>query len=235
MQIEPGPHLDVSPNAAAAARHGAQRIAAALSVAVARRGKATLAVSGGRTPQRMFEHLAAAEVPWERVDLFQVDERVAPAGHPDRNSMTIEAAFVEHVARYPERFHWMPVEAVDLEAAAGRYASELQAALGPKGALDVVHLGLGSDGHTASIFPGSPLVAAPAGDVAVVPAHLGHRRMTLTLPVLNRARAVLWLVAGADKRAVLSRLLAGDAELVASCVRRDVAWIVADAAAASAQ
>jgi 6-phosphogluconolactonase len=188
-------------------------------------------VSGGRTPLRMLERLAAQDLPWASLDLFQVDERVAPAGHVDRNATTVERAFEARITVHPERFHFMPVEDADLKAGARRYAATLRSVLGPAACLDAVHLGLGADGHTASLFPGSPLLEGIDADVAVTPAHAGRVRMTLTLAALNRARRIVWLVTGRDKRGVLERLVARDPELVASRIRRDGAVVVADVAA----
>ncbi|HET8696504.1 MAG TPA: 6-phosphogluconolactonase [Gammaproteobacteria bacterium] len=221
--------LEVQADAAAAAARAAELIAAQLREGLAARGRATLAVSGGRTPERMLELLARTELPWDRVDVFQVDERVAPAGDPDRNALQLRRAF----AAQPERLHFMPVEGADLAAGAIDYARTLAAAAGHPPTLDVVHLGLGADGHVASLFPGSALLEETRAAVAVTPeAHAGRRRMTLTLPVLGRARLVLLLVTGADKRSALARLTANDSGLVASRVRPAHAVIVADLEAA---
>lgn len=220
---------DAEALATAAARH----IAAALSDAAAERGRATLAVSGGRTPLPMLERLAGERVPWDCLDVFQVDERVAPSGHADRNATGLEAALGAHARARPERFHWMPVTATDLDDAARRYAQALAAAAGSPPVLDVVHLGLGDDGHTASIFPGSHVPEDV--DVAMTGVQQGRRRMTLTLPAINRARAIVWLVAGGGKRAALAAMLAGDPACVASRVRRDAATVFVDVAAAPAE
>ncbi|HET8696115.1 MAG TPA: 6-phosphogluconolactonase, partial [Gammaproteobacteria bacterium] len=191
------------------------------------------AVSGGRTPQRMLTLLARVDLPWDRVDVFQVDERVAPPGDADRNAQQLRAAFAAQVATAPECFHFMPVEGADLAAGAADYARALAAAAGHPPALDAVHLGLGADGHVASLFPGSALLEETRAAVAVTPeAHAGRRRMTLTLPVLGRARLVLFLVTGADKRAALARLMANDSGLVASRVPTVRAVVVADLEAA---
>lgn len=227
------PELAVVGDAAAAAAHGAQLLAAQLRESVAARGRAAFAVSGGRTPQLMFAILAGGALPWERIDLFQVDERVAPAGDADRNATQIEHAFAAQLAAAPKRFHPMPVESAQLAAAAAAYARDLEAVAGRPPALDAVHLGLGADGHTASLFPGSPLLEETRASVAVTPEpHAGRRRMTLTLPVLDRARLVVFVVTGADKRAALARLLRRDPTLVASRVRPERAVIVADLEAA---
>jgi len=226
--------LAVLADAAAAAAHAALLITAQLSDGVAARGRASLAVSGGRAPQRMFEILAAG-LPWDRVDLFQVDERVAPAGDADRNATQLERAFAAQLGGAPQRFHLMPVESADLAAAAAAYARELEAVAGQPPVLDAVHLGMGADGHTASLFPGSPLLEETRAAVAVTTEpHVGRRRMTLTLPVLDRARLVVFLVTGADKRAVLPRLLHGDRGIVAARVRSERMVIVADLEAARA-
>ena len=228
------PELAVVDDAAAAAAQGAALIGAQLRAGVAERGRAALAVSGGRTPQRMFEILAREPLPWERIDVLQVDERVVPDGHAERNATQAGAAFAGPMARHPQSFHWMPVADADLDAAAARYAATLHTVAGREPLLDVVHLGLGADGHTASIFPGSALADETRVDVAATGEHLGRRRMTLTLPVINRARLILWVVTGADKCDALARLLAGDPSLVASRVRRRGAVIVADLEAARA-
>jgi 6-phosphogluconolactonase len=227
------PALEVLPSAAAVAERAAELIARNVRDDIARDGRATLAVSGGRTPQRIFETLAAAGLPWDLVDLFQVDERIAPAGHADRNATQAETAFAAARTRHARAFHWMPVEDADLDAAANRYAIALRAAAGSPPALGTVHLGLGADGHTASIFPGSPLADSSPGDVAVTAEHLGRRRMTLTLAPLNGARRVLWVVTGAEKQRALAGLVAGDASIIGSRVRRSGALILADADAAA--
>lgn len=227
------PELAVVGDAAAAAAHAAELVAAQLRESVAARGRAALAVSGGRTPQRMFEILAGGGLPWDRIDVFQVDERVAPAGDPDRNARQLEQAFAAQLASNPERFHFMPVELPDLAGAAAAYERELVAGAGDPPVLDVVHLGLGADGHTASLFPGSLLLEETRASVAVTPEpYAGRRRMTLTLPTLERARLVVFVVTGADKQAVLPRLLRGDRDLVASRVRAQRTVLITDLEAA---
>jgi 6-phosphogluconolactonase len=227
------PRLEVQADAAAAAARAAKLIAAQLREDLGERGRATLAVSGGRTPERMLELLAREELAWDRIDVFQVDERVAPAGHADRNALQLRRTFAGRLAALPERFHFMPVESPSLSAGAAEYARELAAAAGDPPTLDVVHLGLGTDGHVASLFPGSALLDETRAPVAVTPdVHAGRRRMTLTLPVLARARLVVLLVTGADKREALARLTANDRRLVASRLRPAHTAIVADLEAA---
>jgi 6-phosphogluconolactonase len=218
-------------DAEATAVRGAAFIAERLRAALAERGTATFAVSGGRTPVRTLERLAAESIPWEKVDVFQVDERVAPDGDADRNATQIRSALSEQVERYPRQFHWMPVTANDLTVGARSYEAELIRSAGTPPTFDLIHLGLGADGHTASIFPGD--VLDERHNVAVTAAHLGRRRMTLTVPLINRARSILWIVTGRDKAGALARLLQADPDLIASRIRRTSAVILADALAST--
>lgn len=204
-------------DADAVARRGAAVIAKAARDAVAARGRFAFAVSGGRTPRAMLRALAEEDVPWDRTHLFQVDERVAPAGDPDRNWATVEAALLGAVP-LGERAHPMPVEDTDLPAAAARYAQSLAAVCGAPLVLDLVHLGLGADGHTASLVPDDPVLDVRTADVALTAPYQGRRRMTLTFSALDGARFVLWLVTGADKRDALTRLRNGDASIPAARV-----------------
>ena len=231
--VAPELAVEVLPSAEDLAARAADLLARYVTEDVAAHGAATLALSGGRTPQRVLELLATRGLPWDRTAVFQADERVAPLGHADRNRTQASAALAGPLRRHAARFHWMPVEEPDLDAAARRYADALRAVAGSPIVLGTVHLGLGTDGHTASLFPGSPLVAESARDVAVTEPQLGRRRMTLTLPVLNRARRILWIVTGADKRAALAGLVAGDGGVVGSRVRRAGALVLADADAAA--
>ena len=224
--------IEVLPDAEAVAARGAELLASYLEEDAARSG-ATLALSGGRTPTSVLERLATLDLPWGRISVFQVDERIAPPDHPDRNRTQATAALHAPIESHPASFRWMPVEEPNLDAAARRYSDALRAAAGSPPTLGTVHLGLGADGHTASLFPGSPLVTERKRDVVVTEPYQGRRRMTLTLPVLNRARRILWIVTGADKRTALAGLMAGDARVVGSRVRRDGALVLADAAAAA--
>ncbi len=183
----------------------ADEVAGALRRAIGARGAATLAVSGGKTPAPMFSALAAFDLPWDVVDVFQVDERIAPAGDPARNA-TAQAVL-------PGRFHPMPVEDPDPAAAAARYAASLP------DAFDCIHLGLGDDGHTASLLPGDPVLDEEKLTVAVTGVYQGRARMTLTRPVLDRARQVVWLVSGASKRARVAQLMQGDPSIPAGRIR----------------
>jgi 6-phosphogluconolactonase len=204
-----------------------------LWAAVSEHGVAHLAVSGGSTPATAFVSLAIQPVPWDRVHVWQVDERIAPDGDPDRNATSLREHLLSRVPILPEHVHLFDVTADDLEDAARRYAADLQAQA--SGVLDIVHLGLGEDGHTASWPPGDPVVDIDDRDVAVVAPFNGHRRMTLTVPAVNRARHVMVLVEGETKAEVVRRLIDGDTSIPASHVRRTGTTVLADASAGSAR
>lgn len=225
--------LKVLDDADAVARSAAAFIAAKARQAVAARGRFNLAVSGGRTPREMLRVLAGEKMPWENVHVVQVDERVAPAGHADRNFTHLRASLFAQALLRPGHVHAMPVGAPDLEAAAERYARKLQKIAGSPPVLDLVHLGLGPDGHTASLVSGDPVLEMTDADVAMTAVYQGRRRMTLTYPILNRSRQVLWVVTGSEKAAMLARLRAGDRSIPAGRVRQDRALVIADRAAAS--
>ncbi len=228
-------NIEVLADADAAARRAAQFIASEARAAIAARGRFVLAVSGGRTPWLMLRILATQQLPWSGVHLFQVDERVAPAGDPDRNLTHIAESLPANAAIPRANVHAMPVEDADLAGAAARYARELATVAASPPVLDLVHLGLGPDGHTASLVPGDPVLDVVDRDVAVTGVYLGRMRMTLTYPALNRARRILWLATGAEKAAMLARLTAGDRGIPAGRVDGDRAVVLADAAAAGAQ
>jgi 6-phosphogluconolactonase len=227
--------LEVLPDPEAVACRAARVVAAAARDAVGARGRFLLATSGGATPWRMLRLLAEEGVPWAGVHLFQVDERVAPAGHPDRSLTHLTASLLDHAPLPAAQVHAMPVEEADLASAAARYAAELHAVGGTPAVLDLVHLGLGADGHTASLVPGDPALEVAGADVAVTGAYRGRRRMTLTYPALDRARLVLWVVTGAEKGEALARLRRGDRAIPAGRVRSDRAVVLADVAAAGGE
>ena len=207
----------------------ADLVAERLAEAADARGRATLAVSGGSSPNAFLAELALRKLPWEQLHIFQVDERVAPPG-PERNLTGLQEALLDRVAIPADNVHPMPVDEADLAAAAAAYADVVRAVTGPDGRLDVVHLGLGDDGHTASWPPGDPVVDA-TDDVAVVGPFNGRLRMTLTPPAVNRAHWIVWLISGVTKAAALRRLRAGDPALPASRVRRNDVTLLADGAA----
>jgi len=214
--------LEVSPDPAAVAARAAEYVAEHARAAVSERGRFTFAVSGGHTPWVMFAELAKQDVPWADVELYQVDERVAPDGDPDRNLTHLR----ESIGDAPAHVHPMPVNDADLDKAAAQYAAVLPERF------DLVHLGLGPDGHTASLVPGDPVLAMTDELVAVTQPYQEHRRMTLTFPALTRADQLLWLVTGSDKRDALARLLAGDESIPAGRVLADRSLVLADVGAA---
>jgi 6-phosphogluconolactonase len=229
----PGEHVvdeEIFPSTEAVARRAADVIAAGAREAVRERGRFILALSGGATPGRMLRLLADADVPWASVHLFQVDERAAAEGHPDRNLTQLRACLLDHLPVPVGSFHPMPVDDPDLESAASAYARALRPVAGHPPILDLVHLGLGPDGHTASLVPGDAALDATA-DVAATAPYRGRRRLTMTIPLLDRARRILWVVTGAEKRAALERLRRGDGTIPAGRIRRDHALLIADAEA----
>jgi 6-phosphogluconolactonase len=212
----------VLPDPTAVARRGAAIVAERARTAVGERGRCTIAVSGGSTPWAMLAGLEDEDVPWRQTTVFQVDERVAPDGDPERNLTHLRkslprAALASIVP--------MSVDEQDLDAAAAAYAATLPERF------DLVHLGLGSDGHTASLVPGDPVLDVADRDVAVTGEYAGRRRMTLTFPTLGRARVILWLITGEDKAEALERLLAGDPSIPASRVASPEQLVIADRAA----
>jgi 6-phosphogluconolactonase len=224
--------IEVQPDADSVAREAARMIALEARAAVADRGRFIVAVSGGHTPWVMLRALADEEVPWKSVHLVQVDERVAPPDHPDRNLTHLRESLLDHAPVPPGQVYAMPVNAPDLEVAALQYAATLRGIGGAPLVLDLVHLGLGPDGHTASLVPGDPVLSVTDRDVALTGPYQGRRRMTLTYPALNRSRRILWVVTGDEKVEMLSRLLKADKSIPAGRVLQDKALVLADRAAA---
>jgi len=223
--------IETLADAAAVAQRAAEFIAAEARAAVQARGRFTFAVSGGSTPWQMLRLLARQDVPWHAVHLFQVDERIAPAGGAERNLTHIGETLLVNAPLPAAQMHAMPVEAGDLDAAAHQYVQTLRDIAGSPPVLDLVHLGLGSDGHTASLVPGDAVLDVIDADVALTAEYMGRRRMTLTYPLLNRARCVLWLATGAEKRPMLARLLAADATIPAGRIEQQHAIVLTDRAA----
>jgi len=215
--------LDVAGDEKAAARRAAELIAAAGKAAVADHNTFSLAMSGGRSPWAMLAILGELEeMPWARTELFQVDERIASPGSEDRNltHMVLGLSMDHQSALRP-----MPVTQRDLEAAAHDYETSLP------DRLDLVHLGLGPDGHTASLVPGDPVLEVDDRRVAITGPYQGHRRMTLTYPELERAQRIFWLVTGESKREALGWLLARDSAIPAGRVQAHESIVIADEAA----
>ena len=221
-------------DAATVAREAARFLVGEAERAIAARGRFSLALSGGSTPWQMLGHLEAGDLPWERVDIFQVDERVAPAGSDERNLTHLERSLVARVPIPMGQVHAMPVDAEELERAVHDYGGLLAARTGEPATLDMVHLGMGSDGHTASLVPGDAVLDVDSTDVALTATeYQGRRRMTLTFPALDRARTLLWLLTGAGKAEMLRRLRDADASIPAGRVSQERAVVFADRAAAA--
>ncbi len=217
--------LEVAGDEKAVSRRVAELIAAAGDEAAGERGRFAWAMSGGRSPWAMLAILGELEaMPWEQTELFQVDERVAAPGSPDRNltHMVLGLSMAHQATLRP-----MPVTQRDLEAAAREYEAGLPERF------DLVHLGLGPDGHTASLVPDDPVLEVDDRRVAITGTeYQGHRRMTLTYPALSEARQIVWMITGADKREPLQKLLAGEESIPAGRVRNENVIVVADEAAA---
>jgi 6-phosphogluconolactonase len=217
--------LEVLDDPAAVHRRGADVIAEAVGAAIDEKARCALGVSGGHDPWPMFSQLEDDGLDWTRIEIYQVDERVAPAGSEERNlTHLIESLSIGAQGSIRP----MPVTDNDLEAAADRYAKLLPEAL------DLAHMGLGPDGHTASLVPGDPVLEVTDRRVAVTAGpYEGVRRMTLTFPVLSRVRFLLWVVTGEEKRDALKMLLARDPSIPAGRVEPGGdSLILADRAAA---
>ena len=191
--------------------------------AIAEKGRFSFAVSGGRTPWTMFERLATMDVAWSDVTIYQVDERIAPVGDATRNLTALENS----LGQCRPTIHAMPVNDDDVEAAAASYARRLPQHF------DLVHLGLGPDGHTASLIPGDPVLEVHDRLVAVTGIYQGEQRMTLTYQALTRAKQLLWLVTGPDKRTALAALLDGATSIPAGSVEAPSSLVMADESALS--
>jgi len=223
--------IEVFSDEQSTAQAAAKAIAVECQAAVRARGRFVMAVSGGRTPWIMLRALAAENLPWASIHVVQVDERVAPSGDQDRNLTHLRESLLDHSPIPPQQIHAMPVESQDLDAAAGQYASVLSKIAGTPPTLDLVHLGLGTDGHTASLVPGDPVLKVTDTDVAVTGVYQGRRRMTLTYPIINRARRILWLATGGEKAGPLHRLRQADLTIPAGRVSQFQAVVFADRAA----
>ena len=223
--------IKVFADADVVAKEAATVIASEARAAVAARGRFIMAVSGGKTPWQMLRALAVEDIPWKSVHVVQVDERVAPPGDPDRNLTHLCESLLEQAPLRPEQIYAMPVEDKNLEAAAASYAATLQQIAGTPPVLDLAHLGLGPDGHTASLVPGDAVLDITDRDVALTGIYQKRRRMTLTYPLLNRSRRILWLVTGPEKVEMLARLRKGDVSIPAGRIRQDKALVLADRAA----
>ena len=220
--------IEILDNALLVAHKAAGIIAEEARQAIALRGRFMLAVSGGKTPWIMLRVLADEDIPWEGIHVIQVDERLAPEGHPDRNLTHLRQSLLGQVPLLSKQIHAMPVEENDPEAAAVSYARAIRDIAGFPAVIDLVHLGLGPDGHTASLIPGDPVLDVTDRDVASTGIYQGRRRLTLTYPIINRARKILWLITGSEKSDMLKRLLENDLSIPAGRISQVHAMVLAD-------
>jgi 6-phosphogluconolactonase len=225
-------NVEILPDIAALAKRAAGVIAADARAAVEARGRFIMAVSGGKTPWAMLSELANEQVPWANVHVFQIDERIAPAGDPDRNYEHLRATLLEHAPIPEKQIYAMPVEQPDSNAAARQYAQTLESVTGKPPVLDLAHLGLGPDGHTASLIPNDPVLNVTDRDVAITGVYQNRRRMTLTYAVINRSRRILWLVSGKDKVTALAKLRKADLSIPGGRISQTQALLLGDRDAA---
>ena len=223
---------EILENADMVAQKAASIIAREARRAMALRGRFILAVSGGKTPWKMLQALTNEDVPWEGIHILQVDERLAPDGHPDRNLTHLHESLIVVLPLLAGRIHAMPVEENDPEAAAASYAHTIREIAGSTAIIDLIHLGLGPDGHTASLVPGDTVLNVTNRDVALTGIYQGRQRLTLTYPIINRARKLLWLVTGGEKKVMLQHLLERDKSIPAGRVSQENAFVLADRDAA---
>jgi len=224
--------VSVAPGPAAAAVMAAATLAAQIEAAVKSRSVCSIALSGGQTPWQMLEALLSQPVSWGALQVFQVDERAVPLDDERRNARRIRALLVRPGGLPAAQFHAMPVDGAALARCASDYSETLVKFAGAPPVLDVVQLGLGPDGHTASLVPDDALLDLTDAEVGVSGVYQGARRLSLTFAALNRARCILWLVTGEAKAAMLRRLVEGDATIPAGRVARAQATVIADVAAA---
>jgi 6-phosphogluconolactonase len=222
---------EIFPQAEQVAARAAAYLEQVIREALTHQKSFSLAISGGRTPWEMLKILSKADFPWQRINLFQVDERVAPDGHPDRNLTQLFQAIAGTPMVTQLRIFPMPVTAEDLDAAATEYTEVLNEVTEGKG-LDIIHLGLGTDGHTASLVPGDEVLAVQNRLVACTHnSYQGRIRMTLTYPLLNAAKQILWIVTGSEKKEMVQRMLQQDPSIPAGSIRSENALLLVDQAA----
>jgi 6-phosphogluconolactonase len=219
---------EILDNAGLVASRAASVIAGEARKCVALRGSFILAVSGGKTPWVMLRVLAGEDIPWEKVHILQVDERFAPDGHPDRNLTHLLESLIGNSPGLPVNIYAMPVGDIDPEKAGDSYAQTISKIAGTPPIIDLVHLGLGTDGHTASLIPGDPVLNVTDRDVATTDIYQGRRRMTLTYPIINRAGKILWVVTGDEKKEMLQRLVAFDSSVPAGRILQKNAIVLTD-------
>lgn len=227
-------NLQTFNNAETVAKMAAAFIANEARTAIQKRNCFLMAVSGGKTPWIMLRHLAEESIDWSKVHIFQVDERIAPAGSPDRNWTHLQESLLLNEATKAVHLYPMPVNATNLEAGAEQYARQLEAFRGAPVMFDLIHLGLGADGHTASLLPGDDALNVIDQDIAITGIYQGHHRMTLTYPLINRSRKILWIITGKEKQKALQQLLNRDKSIPAGSISQTSAEVMADLDAGAA-
>jgi len=228
-------NVEVLADSEALAQRAVEHLVAAAAAAIDERGRFVWAVSGGSTPRRMLQLLSERDdLDWSRTHLFQVDERVAPDGDSDRNATMLDTellteSFLER--HTPAGIHLMPVTADDLDEACSGYASLIDRTTGSPAVFDVIQLGMGSDGHTASLIPDDPILGIDDRDVAMSELYQGRTRMSLTWPVLDRAKQLLWVIGGESKVDAVEQFLSNDPSIPATLPTQARALVLLDEAA----
>ena len=227
--------VEVLADGEALARRAVDVLVEASVRAIEERGVFVWAVSGGSTPRRMLELLSErTDLDWSSTHLFQVDERIAPDGSNDRNATMLDTALLTETfleRNTPAGIHLMPVTADDLDAAATAYGELMDSHAGSPMVFDVVQLGMGGDGHTASLIPGDPILEVDDVDVALTGEYQGRRRMSFTWPVLDRAKQLLWVVGGESKQVAVQQFLSNDPAIPATLPTQARATVLLDEAA----
>lgn len=228
--------VDLKPDSEAVAQRAVEILVETSKTAIEERGVFNWAVSGGSTPRRMLELLSETDdLDWSKTHLFQVDERIAPEGSPQRNATMLDEALLTETflsLNSPAGIHLMPVNASPISQGVADYSDELSAQLGESTVFDLVQLGLGGDGHTASLIPGDPILDEMSSSVGVSQEYQGTKRMSLTRPILDCARVLLWVVAGESKQEAVRQLLERDQAIPGSLLNQEHAVLVLDQAAA---
>ena len=230
-------NVEVLVDGEALAERAVELLVASAARAIDERGQFVWAVSGGSTPRRMLQLLSERrDLDWSRTHLFQVDERLAPDGDPDRNATMLQTelltdTFLAH--NTPAGIWLMPVTANDSVAAAAEYAETMDALAGTPVVFDLIQLGMGGDGHTASLIPGDPIVDVIDRDVAISQEYQGRLRMSFTWPVLDRAKELLWVIGGESKQDAVRLFLDSDSSIPATLPTQARATVLLDQAAAA--
>lgn len=206
-------HVEIHPDRTALVARSQALVSARIRSAIADRGTCFLALAGGSTPKPLYAALAKEDLPWEHVHIFWGDERYVPVDHPDSNAGMARAAWLDQVPFPPENIHIVPTLAADPAQAASQYEQTLHHVMGTQDwpQLDVVLLGMGDDGHTASLFPHTAALAV-SDRLVTVGDKAGEPRITFTAPLINHSRCVIFLVSGRNKQPALSQVFAPDAD-----------------------